>query len=581
MTDIVEVPALVEPAPFPTTADRSAGVYNSKAKTWADTESLFGESLHAIGTATHQNAVAAKEAADAASPVFGYRNDAISARDRAETAADSAESSAISASKLNLGNKSIPPTIDNQGHPILSGATYYDTTLGKWRVWNGSAWADGISAVAGVSSFNGLTGNVIYQVAEVVTATNISPTNGESQIKETPALTGSTYYEMYGAAQSAIQVQVHTSTEFSAPAYSSGDQPAGTSFTLTAGVLQVNTTYYWRVRYKSARGAYSDWSAPTSFTTAAQFNSYIPTPAATPANFGDALEGGFYTGMIWSELVQSATSTTIGTGSKTFTVPSMTGAPIVYAGQQLEVRSRANPVNKMVGTVTGAAGTALTLNITSVGGSGTFTDWSIMSRYRVIVAPKASGENTSIAYKNANTAAPVATGTLTEGRKATLAMVGADTSAVYPAAHWCNNLNIGGKTDWYLPARDELELCWRNLKPVADANYTSADRPSGATPDYQNLGSYGGTEATHGLNKNSAPTGVAYTSGAPAQTAATAFRTGGAEAFAYGSERYWSSTEYDASFAWLQLWLSSGPGYQNSGSKTDTYRVRAVRRSII
>ena len=91
--------------------------------------------------------------------------------------------------------------------------------------------------------------------------------------------------------------------------------------------------------------------------------------------------------MIWNELVQSATSTTIGTGSKSFSVPNMDSAPIVYAGQQLEVRSRANPANKMVGTVTGATGTNLTINVTSVGGSGTFSDWSVMSRYRVIVAP--------------------------------------------------------------------------------------------------------------------------------------------------------------------------------------------------
>ena len=74
-------------------------------------------------------------------------------------------------------------------------------------------------------------------------------------------------------------------------AYSSGDQPAGTSFTLPVGVLQTGKTYHWRMRYKSARGTYSDWSAPTTFTTAAQFSSFIPTPAATPANFGDALGG--------------------------------------------------------------------------------------------------------------------------------------------------------------------------------------------------------------------------------------------------------------------------------------------------
>jgi hypothetical protein len=312
---------------------------------------------------------------------------------------------------------------------------------------------------------------------------------------------------------------------------------------------------------------------------AASSNDFIAIPTATPA-IGGALEGGFFTGLIWNQVTQSATSTTIGTGSKTFTVTD--AAPLFYSGQAVEVRSRANPSTaRMIGTVTASLGTTLIVNVTSVDGSGTLTDWSVMAKFRVIVAPKSSGENTSKQYKNANTAAPSATGTLTEGLKATLAMVADGNSTVYPAAHYCNNLSIGGYSDWYLPARDELELIWRNLKPVTDNNYTVADRPDSPTPNYTNLGSIGTGGTSQGLNYNSDPQGVAYTAGSPAQTSVAAFQSGGAEAMDFGSNRYWSSTEYANLTAWLQWYNTSLPGYSSVPSKADPHYVRAVRRSII
>ena len=156
----------------------------------------------------------------------------------------------------------------------------------------------------------------------------------------------------------------------------------------------------------------------------------------------------------------------------------------------------------------------------------------------------------------------------------------ADTSTVYPAAHWARNLNIGGRADWYIPARDELELCWRNLKPTTAANYETANRPTAASFDYANNGSYGDTANTHGTNNNS-PIGAAYTASVPGQTAATAFRTGGPEAFEFGPAYYWSSSEYSAPLAWVQYWHSSLPGNQGFNNKASASRVRAVRRSVI
>ena len=45
--------------------------------------------------------------------------------------------------------------------------------------------------------------------------------------------------------------------------------------------------------------------------------------------------------------------------------------------------------------------------------------------------------------------------------------------ADFPAAEFCVNLSIGGYTDWYLPARYELEIAYFNLKPSTGVNTTS------------------------------------------------------------------------------------------------------------
>jgi hypothetical protein len=187
------------------------------------------------------------------------------------------------------------------------------------------------------------------------------------------------------------------------------------------------------------------------------------------------------------------------------------------------------------------------------------------TEYFIIVAPKSSGQISNKQFKTSNTAAPSATQTLNNGPAASSSM----NSAAYPAAQFCEGLTIGGFSDWYLPSRDELELCYRNLKPTTTANSTSDRQKSTITyPEGNDL-----LADTMGVNHNSNPTGAAYTSGTPSQTSVTAFITGGTEAFL--SNAYFSSSEFSGTDAWIQGFVN---GFQGGADKNNSLRVRAVRR---
>lgn len=317
-------------------------------------------------------------------------------------------------------------------------------------------------------------------------------------------------------------------------------------------------------------------------------NSLGSAPAAPPA-FGEPLEGGFYAGAIIDTVTTATGSHTLATGAVTLTIPPA-DLPKFYIGQK--VRLAADPsqggstVGLADGTVIAGSGSELSIDLTNIryGAGQTFTAWVIAAAWKVIVAPRAQGEAGSVQYKTANTADPVACRTLTNGLASTAAMEALNAgTVVYPMARWVTDINnnggINGYKDWYIPARDELELLWRNLKPVTNNNFV-ADRPVSAFT--YNRDANISTLGQNGTNDNSEPVGAAYTATVPAQTAATPFRSGGTEALTFGSAYYWASSEFSAYNAWCQGYSTSSPGAQSIYNYKYNYsRARAVRRSIL
>ena len=177
-----------------------------------------------------------------------------------------------------------------------------------------------------------------------------------------------------------------------------------------------------------------------------------------------------------------------------------------------------------------------------------------VATHNLVVGPVASAQNASIQFKNVATATAGADSVI-DGPQNTADIVADGNATVYPAAHFCNNLVIGGFSDWYMPAQNELEVCYYNLKPTTTSNNTAS-----------------------GINANAVPARASnYTAGTPAQTSATDFQSTGAEDFI--ASGYWTSTEgYAANLQWSQ---GFGIGFQYVNLKNSSVSVRAIRRVAV
>ena len=243
-----------------------------------------------------------------------------------------------------------------------------------------------------------------------------------------------------------------------------------------------------------------------------------------------------------------------GTGASPITVSGLTiGTPYTFTvtastpggtGPASAASNSVTPVSPAIGAAFGGGFYAGQIGVSSV------------ATHYLVVGPLASAQ-TVIFWKIPNTAATGADSVI-DGPQNTADMV-ADGSGTYAAAYFCNNLVVGGFSDWYMPAKNELEVCYYNLKPRTESNVTSS-----------------------GINANAVPARASnYTAGTPAQTSVAAFQLGGAQEFSSASTpaNYWSSTDGSSTAAYTQFF--SNGGQYNFFSRSSSYSVRAVRRVAV
>ena len=164
---------------------------------------------------------AATSAASAAASTSAAAASASAAATSAASAATSASSAAASYDSFDdryLGAKSTPPTLDNDGQALLTGALYWNTVDNQMYVWSGSAWggisstaslfrfrytlAGGETSVSGVddngNTLSYLTGKeqVYLNGVLMVRAQDYTATNGTSITGFSPALAASDVIEI-------------------------------------------------------------------------------------------------------------------------------------------------------------------------------------------------------------------------------------------------------------------------------------------------------------------------------------------------------------------------------------------------
>ncbi len=136
---------------LPTAPDPSSNssTFDAAAYAWTIALPAFVSSTNALGDTTYNNAVEAAASAVTATTGAGTATTQAGIATLAAGTATTQAASVAALDKRYLGSKATAPTLDNQGDALAAGAVYYDTALSKVRTWTGSAWVEGISAVAG------------------------------------------------------------------------------------------------------------------------------------------------------------------------------------------------------------------------------------------------------------------------------------------------------------------------------------------------------------------------------------------------------------------------------------------------
>lgn len=180
-----------------------------------------------------------------------------------------------------------------------------------------------------------------------------------------------------------------------ATAYTVGDVVALSGASYVCVLDHTNHTppnaTYWQLLASAGSAGPASWSLPSAWATATAYAAIAPSSVVvqngstyvclvphTSGTFATDLAAGKWILVAQAAPIYNVTSNAslaIAIASKAFTGVATNNA--YQIGDYVRAKSNANAANYMEGNVTANAAGTLTVNVTRVGGSGTFADWNI------------------------------------------------------------------------------------------------------------------------------------------------------------------------------------------------------------
>jgi LysM repeat protein len=264
-----------------------------------------------------------------------------------------------------------------------------------------------------------------------IAPSNSSPANNAIGQSLTPTLTASSFSDPDAGDTQGAAEWVVTRVSDNAVIYDSGTDTADlTSIALPAGALANSVAYSWKVRYQDNHGAWSNYSAPTTFTTLAAIPVATPTFSAPAGSYLSSVSVTISDTTAGATIHYTTDGSAPTSSSPTYSTPvllsasSMLQAIAVNAGQpDSAVLSAAYTIVAATPTFSSPAGAytssvAVTISDTTAGSTihyttnGT-TPTATSPAYTVPVVISASETLSAIAIENGLTSSAVASAAYT------------------------------------------------------------------------------------------------------------------------------------------------------------------------